>query len=171
MEAEQDDSCDKARASAAVMAWRRLYDRGRDNNKNDNNKSTIGSTHVIDIEHCMSGVASNNNKIEMKINIVTSGGSTVNTDDNNGIAIARTALQSRGRAVHNDDTKVVDFTAAVNQGTNRYSGRTPVIEDAALANHSNVLCRGGSVDVVGGGEQQQLANTYFVLSSGEANQL
>jgi len=123
MEAEQDAGCDKARASAAVMAWRRLYDRGRDNNNNnDNNNGTIRSTPDTDTEHYISGMASNNNKIEMKINIVTSGGSTVNTDDNNGIAIATTALQSRGRAVHNDDTKVVDFTAVVNQGTNRYGG-------------------------------------------------
>jgi len=175
MEAEQDVGCDKARASAAVMAWRRLYDRGRDNNynRNDNDKSTIRSTHVTDVEHCMSGMASNNNKIEMKINVVTSGGSMVNTDDNNndyGIAIAATALQSRGRAVHNDDAEVVDFTAAVDQGTNGYSGGTTVLEDVALIKNSSILCRGGSVDVAGG-EQQQLANTYVVLSNGEANQL
>ena len=176
MEAEQGISCDKARASAAVMAWRRLYDRGRDNNdnKNDNNKSTIRSTHVTGIEHCMSGMASNNNKIEMKINIVTSGGSTVNTDGNNNdynIAIAKTTLQSRGRAVHNDNVEVVDFTAAANQGTNGYSSGTTVIDVVAIIkNNSSILCRGESFDVVGG-EQQRLANTYVVLSNGEANQL
>jgi len=79
-------------------------------------------------------------------------------------------LQSRGRAVRNDDAEVVDFTAAVDQGTNGYSGGTTVLEDVALIKNSSILCRGGSVDVAGG-EQQQLANTYVVLSNGEANQL